>query len=158
MSIARFLKLTVLFLIILPILGWPILFLWLLRGVDYSQLPKVEVFQRVWRRPVPDAISDLRIAGHGAGMGHQVCMRFKAPPATMRDLIAGSSSISAEEFVHWSYDRTGHDSNAIGWDEIASIKKPTFYLFDASQNGLGWYGAMALDGRTGLLFLTAEVL
>ena len=69
-----------------------------------------------------------------------------------------SERITAQEFMEWSDWGSEPDAASVGWQEMASIRKPEFFHFNASQGGQGWVGAMAFDRQRGVLYLAAQVL
>jgi hypothetical protein len=134
-------------------------------SVDYSAVPRAEVFQRVLRQPVPTGVSDLRVAGHGFCQGHEVWMRFRVTAAALKTLFPETRNPSdwangtswASSF--FSADRLLQpDPHSIKWDEVTRAQKPEQYHFSATEGGQGWYGFFVLDGEEHTVYLHAIIL
>lgn len=148
-----------LIILITPIVA-AVVVLYAFRGAvtrDYSTVPKPQIFQWVWRRPVPAGVTNLRVAGHQGGLSGDVWMRVAAPRATLRGLVGKNDRWTASDFASWT--APAHpDAWKVGWDEVARIHRPAYYEFDASTGGAGWCGAMVVDWERGVLYLRAGLL
>jgi hypothetical protein len=125
---------------------------------DYSRLPKHEVFQTVWRVPVPQDVHRLHIAGYGMGGSASVWMRIDAPADTLKRLMGTNPLITRGEFWRQYAGGNGADARAVGWYDIQRLPSPQFYAFDRSSGGQGWYGLAAADFQQGRLYVFANVL
>jgi hypothetical protein len=126
--------------------------------VDYGKLPPAQVFQLVWKRPLPTSVQEIRCAGHSSGQSANVWMRLRAPQETIKALVGASERISREEFQMYCSGREKKDSATIGWDATRSLDGTEYLHFDATSAQAGWYGVMAVHRRKGILYLFAEVL
>jgi hypothetical protein len=140
---------------------------WIARGLteDYGALPPAEVFQRVLRQPVPEGVSDLRVAGHAFVQGHQVWMRFRVAPSALKTLFPQTAAPS-DWRSRTSWRSEGLDAHwlmqpqpcSIQWDEVIRAPRPEQYHFSATEQGQGWYGFFVLDRKEGIVYLWAIIL
>jgi hypothetical protein len=128
--------------------------------IDYGALPAAQVYQRVFRRPVPQGVSDLKVAGQGFGQGHQVWMRFQATDQEINSLARRDEKISASEFCDWVPPALfqSPEARAVGLDQVLRLSKPEYFHFSSVENGVGWYGVLVVDRERHLVFANAVVL
>jgi hypothetical protein len=152
--------------VVLPLTAGAVAVWWFFRPVDYGARPAGWVFQQVFRQPVPQGVSDLRIAGHGFCQGHEVWMRFRATKKVLMQLLPESAE-KREQLSDMlggelgsTYERrlAEDDPQAVGWDEVLRMRAPEAHDFSRTSQGAGWYGLFVLDRGRQLVYVHVGIL
>jgi len=129
---------------------------WRSMTTDYSQLAPADTFQRVFARPLPRGVTDLRVAGYGWVTGARVGMRFRITDAGLRDLLSNCFPESRRNFETLASSRLQSDwARAVGLREVQRIRRPEYYAFGSAPYGSGWYGWLAVDREQHFVFVIA---
>ena len=140
---------------------------------DYGKLPPAQVFRTVFRQPMPHGVSDLMVAGHGLFQGHTIVMRFRVTDGALRQILKGAVPTEARDFLRSVPEavRTGEarrdprgldefdfDALKVHLDEAVHLRHASYYQFDASKSGQGWFGYIAVDRDRQLVYVIAQIL
>jgi hypothetical protein len=162
----RWFVIFLLIIVVLPLAAGTVGVWWFFQPVNYGARPAGRVFQQVFRQPIPQGVSELRIAGHGFCQGHQVWMRFRATKKALRQLLPESTErrerlkdgLRTELGLNYERRLTEDDPRVVGWDKVLRMRSPEAHYFSRTSQGAGWTGLFVLDRDRQLVYVHAGVL
>lgn len=126
---------------------------------DYGAMPRAVAFERICRRPPPDGMSDIRVAGH-AFLAAEVWIRCRATDAAIQSILGEENRVDKGMFraccgpERWNEE----EPRSIGFAEVATIRRPEYFEFYPTRDGSGWVGVAAVDRQRHMLYVYASPL
>jgi hypothetical protein len=143
--------------------GWYSLDRLIWGDVDYSKDPPNRLFRSILGLDIPPGVTDLRTAGRAGPLGLKswVWMRFHYGEKELPALLDGKSPLSKTEGVRslvlpdMPMRRVQEDQRAVGWEDLAAIEDPAYFLTTGGYPGSAfvWYGTLVLDRKRKLAFV-----
>jgi len=138
---------------------------------DYGVRPPSEIFRLVFRKPIPDGVRDLVVAGHGLFQAQTIFIRFRADDKAMRQVLQSARPGSEEQFREWvpsslrSSDPPPEASTFSGYilrdalkvrlGQALLLRDPAYYQIDQPADGEGFAAVIAVDRDDGVVYVVA---
>ncbi len=129
---------------------------------DLGHKPPAQVFQKVFRMPVPAGVSNLKIAGesHLSGV---VWMRFQVKDvhATMtafkKNLTLPAGEREDASLLPSKPEINSDYAKAVGWADVLRIKNPECYQLSPNPPA-GWFGILVVDRKRKTIYVHGSLL